>query len=219
MINELIFVSHAALISFAAAIGARLGKEALVSLVCIQAILSNIFVSKQMVLFGLYATCSDAFSVGSSLCLNLLQEKFGKEIASKAIWISLFTLIFYLAMSQIHLIYVPSEVDFTQGHYQVLLSQMPRIIIASLIAYFISQQTDRFLYSFVNEKLKWKNFILKNYSSLLVSQFIDTVLFSFLGLYGNVENVWHIIILSYVIKVVTIAIITPLTKLTLPTMN
>lgn len=216
MINELIFVFHAALISFAAAIGARLGKEALVSLVCIKAILSNIFVSKQIVLFGLYATCSDAFSVGSSLCLNLLQEKFGKDIASKAIWVSLFALLFYLAMSQVHLIYSPADVDFMQSHYQLLLGQMPRIIIASLTAYFISQQTDRFLYSFVNEKLKWENFLLKNYSSLLVSQLVDTVLFSFLGLYGIVENVWHIIILSYAIKVITIAIITPLTKLAYP---
>lgn len=211
--NELIFFAHAIIISITAGIGARLGKEALVSLICIQAILSNIFVSKQIILFGLFATCSDAFSVGSSICLNLLQEKFGKEIAKKAIYISFFTLLFYLVMSQIHLWYMPASVDFMQEHYQLLLGQMPRIIIASLVAYFISQQTDRALYGFINEKLQWKNFILKNYASLLTSQLLDTILFSFLGLYGSVENVWHIIFLSYIIKVVTIIVITPITKL------
>ena len=212
MFNEIIFLIHTALISTAAAIATRFGKEALVTFICIQAILSNIFISKQIILFGLAATCSDAFSVGSSLCLNMLQEKFGKDITKKAIWISLFALIFYLGMTQMHLIYAPSANDYMHSHFEILLQQMPRIIIASLTSYFISQQIDRILYSFINTKLNWQNFILNNYSSLLISQLVDTILFSFLGLYGIVANIWQIIALSYIIKIITIVIVAPMTK-------
>lgn len=210
--NEFIFFLHIILIGVASSIALRLGKEALITLICIQAILSNLFVTKQILLFGLATTCADSFSVGSSLCLNLLQEYFGKKTTKIAILISFFCLIFYLAMTQIHLIYYPSFADFTQNHFYCLFQFMPRIIISSVIAYFISQQADVKLYSFFSKKVR-STFILKNYASLVISQLIDTFIFSLLGLFGIVENIFQLIILSYTVKLITIALLTPLTAL------
>ncbi len=206
--NELIFIIHAVIISIAVIVASRIGKEALVALLCIQAVLSNLFVTKQIILFGLCATCADVFSVGSSLSLNLLQEYFGKDITKKAIWISFFILIFYLIMTQIHLVYAPNIFDFTQSHYANLLQFAPRIVLASLVAYLACQYLDAILYGYFKEK--FKNFILRNYSSLIISQFVDTLLFSFLGLYGIVEGFWQIFLVSYGIKVLTIILAAPL---------
>jgi uncharacterized integral membrane protein (TIGR00697 family) len=58
-------------------------------------------------------------------------------------------------------------------------------------------------------RLGKKYFILRNYGSLIVSQAVDTVLFSFLGLYGIVSDISDIIFASYIIKILAILLATP----------
>ena len=210
MFNEFILVFHSILISLFVVIALKNGKEALIALVCIQAVLSNLFVTKQIIIFGLCATCSDAFSIGSGISLNLLQEYYGKNTANKTIWLSFFILIFYLLMTQIHLLYLPSLFDLTQSHYYEILKTGPRIIIVSLISYFISQKIDVYTYGFLRNKFAGKFFLIRNYGSLLLSQLFDTLFFSFFGLFGLVQNVWQIFIISYIIKIFTIIIAVPI---------
>src|SRR5882724_1397465 len=121
MINEIFFIFHSIIIAISALVALGLGQSALVAFICTQCILANLFVIKQITLFGLTATCADAFTIGATLGLNLLQEYFGKEAAKKAIWINFALLIFYLIASQIHLLYVPAYCDTTQYHFLALL--------------------------------------------------------------------------------------------------
>ena len=90
MINELIFIFHCLIIASSSLFALFLGSYGLVAFICIQCILANLFVIKQITLFGYTATCSDAFTVGATLGLNLLQEYFGKNITKKTIWINFF---------------------------------------------------------------------------------------------------------------------------------
>lgn len=203
--NEMFFVGHVITVSACVLAGVRLGPAGLTSFMALLTVLSNIFITKQMVIFGLSATCADAFSVGAGLTLNMLQEYFGKIAAQQAIWISTACLLFYLLMTQFHLAYIPSAADTMHIHAQALLESTPRIIIASLIAYFISQQIESRLYAYFRVRFANKHFVLRNYSSLLISQLIDTILFTGLGLYGLVENMWHVALVAYVVKVITIA--------------
>ncbi len=207
--NELYFLVHSFTVSSAALIALRLGKEALVGFISICCILANLFVLKQTTLFGLDATCSDAFAIGAVFGLNLLQEYFGKSIARSAIWISFFLLFFYTIVSSIHLLYEPSAHDTMQQHYAPILQFMPRIAIASLAVYIIVQQLDTFLYGILKYRFQGRYLTVRNYISISLCQLIDTILFSFLGLYGIVENVWHIIAISYSIKLLLIFTATP----------
>ncbi len=209
MINEIFFIFHSALIAISALVALALGKSALVAFICVQCILANLFVIKQISLFGLTATCSDAYTVGATLGLNLLQEYFGKEITKKTIWINFFLLIFYAIACQLHLLYVPAAADTAQTHFLPLLELMPRIVVASFSVYLLVQMLDYYLYGILKKMFHDKHLVLRNYFSIAVCQLIDTVLFSFLGLYGIVENVWHIIIVSYCIKIISIFIATP----------
>ncbi len=88
--NELIFLGYILAVSSAALLALRFGKEGLIGLICVQAVLVNLFVTKQISLFGFTATASDAMAVGITLTLNILQEYFQKATALKAIWISFF---------------------------------------------------------------------------------------------------------------------------------
>ena len=207
--NELIFIIQTITISLAALGALYLGKEALVTFICVQSILANLFVLKQTTLFGLNATCSDAFAVGATLGLNLLQEYFGKTITRKAIWLNFFFLVFYAIISQVHLAYAPSMYDITQHHFLALLTFMPRIVVASFIVYLIAQTVDYVLYGTLKKIWTHCLLVLRNYGSIMVSQFVDTVLFTFLGLYGIIANLSEVIVISYSIKLMVIAIATP----------
>jgi len=206
--NELIFLFHIIAITISCLLALRLGKEALITLIALQAILANLFITKEIALFSLCVTCTDAFSVGSGLALNLVQEYYGKTIAKQAILISFFALLFYLVMSQFQLWYMPTNAQ-THIPFADILSIMPRLIFASMVAYVTSQYTDYYLYSLFKKKFHNQLFIIRNYGALFISQLLDTIIFSFLGLYGIVHNVWHIILVSYLIKIITILVATP----------
>jgi len=207
--NELIFLFHLICISATTLIMLKFGIEALCSFLCVQAILANLFVIKQISLFGFNATASDVYIVGSVLTLNLIQEYYGKEKARMTIWISFGLLIFYTVVSQIHIAYIPSPTDFAQEWYTALLSYMPRITTASIFVYLIVQHFDTYFYAILKRVFKGNYLVLRNMISITVSQAFDTVLFSILGLYGIIDNITHVMIVSFSIKMVTMLLLMP----------
>lgn len=202
--NEFIFfVQVFVIIGFA--LGAlRLGKEALVAWVAIQALIANLFVLKQMTLFGLDVTASDAFMIGSLLGLNFLQEYFSREEANRAARICLFFLVFFVFISQLHLLYQPNSYDMTQAAFMTLLAPSPRLFLASLSVFFIVQQVDVRFFGFLKRVFPQLNFSWRAGITLVVSQFLDTILFSFAGLYGIVVSIVDIIFVSFLIKFLVI---------------
>ncbi len=200
--NELLFFMHT-LIIIGMTFGAlRLGKEALIALIALFAVFANLFVLKQTILFGLMVTCSDVFSVGCILGLNLIQEVFGKEEAKKACIISFFAMAVFAILSQIHLYYQQISLDSYQAHYEALFSMAPRLIIVSLATFYIVQRIDLLVYGTLKNVIKsWQ---LASAISLIIVQFIDTALFTFFGLYGIVEDIGSVIVFSYLIKVLVI---------------
>lgn len=205
--NELLFFLHIVCISAMTLIMLKLGSSALATFLCVQALLANLFVLKQITLFGLNATASDVYIIGSVLSLNLLQEYYGKEIARKVIWISFAILLFYTLTSQIHMWYLPNIHDFTQIHYATLLAYMPRLAFASITVYLIVQYFDTYFYGFLKKILHGNYLLVRNISSICVSQLLDTLLFSFLGLYGIIDNIIQVMIVSFAIKLSAIILI------------
>lgn len=198
--NELIFLGHTLLVVGFVFGALRLGKSSLIALMALQAVLANLFVVKQMSLFGFGVTCSDVFAIGSILSLNLLQEYYGKEAAQKAVNVSLLSLVFFALMSQIHLLYLPTQSDGTQGGFQAILGATPRIVLASIAVFYFVQKIDVRLYGWLKEKFEGGQLSFRMGISLLFSQLLDTILFSFAGLYGLVESLFDIILVSYLAK-------------------
>lgn len=207
MINNLFFLLHIAIIILATGSALRMGSHALIALLSLQGILSNLFVVKQIELFQFHVTASDAYAVGCIFGLNLLQEYFGKEIAKKAILINFVLILFYLAMTQIHIAYLPSTFDVMHTHYEVILGFMPRIVVASVATFLIVQVLDTQIYHTLQKLFGGKYLPLRSCIALLLSQLTDTTLFALLGLYGIVESVWHIAFVSFMVKIVAIVII------------
>lgn len=209
IMNELIFLIHSLFISFAAVACARFGKEALMVFISLMGVCANLFVTKQILLGGFTVTAADAFTIGAVLALNLLQEYYGTKVTLRAIWISFSSALLFTVLSQIHLWYIPAECDTTQTHFFALLCNTPRLIGASLCAYLVSQHLDRYLFSFLKNYFNGNFMIARFCSSTLVAQLADTLIFSFLGLAGLVENLTHIVVISYLIKLGAVALTIP----------
>lgn len=205
--NELIFLSQLFFIILFSFGALRLGKEALMALAGLQALMANLFVLKQASFLGFHATCSDAFAIGSVLSLNLLRQYYGRESSQKALKICFYLLLFFALMSQVHLLYTPTSQDNTHAAYTAIFSSSPRLLLVSLIAFFLVQKLDLFLFQCFK---KW-SLTLRSHFSLIICGLFDTVFFSFLGLYGLVESLGDIMVLSFMIKIVIIFSLTPIT--------
>jgi uncharacterized integral membrane protein (TIGR00697 family) len=207
--NEILFLTHSLLVIGCVLAALRWGKIALIALAVIQAVLANLFVVKQIELFGLAATCSDVFAVGGIFAINLLQEFFGKEAAKQAMQVCFLSLIFFACMSQIHLLYTPSAADAAQGSFLALFSLTPRIVFASASTFYVVQRFDIVLFGALKNLFGQQRLAMRVAISLVFSQLLDTVLFSFFGLYGVVGSLFEIIVISFLIKCATIACAAP----------
>jgi queuosine precursor transporter len=220
MSNDWIFIVQALVSLLLALCAFRFGRTWLVALIAVNVVMMNVFVMKQMTLFGLAVTGGNVLYATIFLSTDLLAEHFGKKEALRAVRIGFFASVVFVVMTQFVLMYVPNSYDFAQGAFETLFTLTPRIVIASMIAYLISQHLDVYLFEWIKEKTKGRFLWLRNNASTWISQAVDTVLFTVLGLYqievGGVmygvlggEVLWEAILFTYIIKVVIAAIDTP----------
>lgn len=199
--NTFILAAHLVAIIVISFFVRRLGSVALTCFVVLQTILANLFVLKQINVCGFDATCSDVFSVGAMISLNMLQEDYDAKSSKQAVLLSFAFMLFFVTMSWIHLQYIPAEQDGTYEAYSAILGMTPRLMIASIVTTLISQGIDVKLFGLLKQLLPKRGLPLRSGLSALISQAVDTALFTFLGLYGFVANPVDIFLVSYVIKI------------------
>lgn len=188
------------------------GKIGLYLWIPISVIIANIQVTKTVNLFGLEATLGNIVYATGFLATDILSECFGQKESRKAIGIGFFSLICLTLFMQIAIAFVPSEADFAQTSLSTIFSIMPRITIASLTAYFVSNNHDIWAYEFWKKKFPGKNKIwIRNNASTFISQLIDSILFTFIAFYGvfSTEVLLQILASTYILKWVVAAFDTP----------
>lgn len=211
--NEIIFTLHLGVLVFFGLAALRIGKEALIAFSALQAILANLFIQKQTHLFGLEVTCTDAYAILSLFSLNLVQEYFGKDAANKVIKINFFLLLTFAVMAKIHLLYPPSLHDESHSAFFTILNNSPRTLLASFTAFFLVQKLDVRFFTKLRQHFFPRSLPFSILASLFISQTIDTILFSYLALWGIAGSIWEIIVMSLGVKFVVIVFLTPFSKL------
>jgi len=158
------------------------GKVGLMVWVPISVIIANIQVTKTIELFTIEATLGNIVYATSFLATDILSEFYSDKDAKKSIKFGFFSLIIMTLMMQLALFFKPAPSDMVQSSLQTIFSLMPRIVAGSLLAFFLSSYHDIWAYK------HWKNLnkplYLRNNLSTLVSQLIDTTVFSLIAFYG-----------------------------------
>jgi uncharacterized integral membrane protein (TIGR00697 family) len=211
--NELFFFLHLTLIFLCTVASLRLGREALIGWIVLSSMLANLFVLKQITLFSFQATCTDAYILGIMLGLNLLQEHYGASIAKRTTYYSFGAMVLFILLSKMHLFYLPAMSDWAHPSYDTILSHSPRILFASLATFFLVQQLDVRLFAFLKNKFGKLHLIFRTTVCLVLSQAIDTALFTFLGLYGLTDHILSLIFVSFCVKATIALCSAPFTAL------
>jgi uncharacterized integral membrane protein (TIGR00697 family) len=97
------------------------------------------------------------------------------------------------------------------GHLREVFSVMPRVVIASLVAYLVSQHHDIWAFAFWKQKTSGRYLWLRNNASTFVSQLADSVVFTLIAFLGVFETgiLIQIIATTYVLKLIVAVIDTP----------
>lgn len=187
----------------------RLGKSWVISYVAMAVILLNLEVMKQVNLFGLEATLGNIIYASIFFATDLLSEHYGRKEAFKAVRVGFIAGVFGMIMLQFALKYTPSEFDFAQESFVTLYTLAPRIVAASLFSYLLTQNLDVWIYHAIKKKTGEKYLWLRNNVSTIISQFIDSFVFTYLAFYGHFQVLYEIAFFTFLIKMVVALLDTP----------
>lgn len=222
MLNELLLIGSVIFIFSSVLLMYKLfGKTGLYCFSAVVTILANLEVLILIRAFGVEQTLGNVLFAATFLITDILSECEGRRAANRAVWIGMFTSLFFLLLSQSWLLYQPSDSDFIMSSMKMVFSNTPRMLVASFVVYAVSQMFDVWLYH------KWWDFTarrcgdkrrflwLRNNGSTLVSQFINTTLFTLLAFAGTYDfkTLVSIFISSYVIYIFTSLLDTPVVYL------
>jgi uncharacterized integral membrane protein (TIGR00697 family) len=213
MFNEVLGIGFAILnMIFVLLMYKFFGRTGLFVWVGFATVLANIQVVKLIEIFGLTATLGNAVYGSIFLVTDILNEKYGKKEAKKAVWLGFSSLIMMTIIMQVVLQFEPAPDDFAQESLTTIFGLIPRIALGSMIAYIVSQYTDVLIFSFLRKLFPSDGaFWIRNNGSTMLSQLLDTLIFTsiaFLGVYPT--DVWiSIFISTYVLKFLVSIVGTP----------
>jgi len=146
---------------------------------------------------------------------DILTEVYGYARSRKVIWLGFGAA---LIMSATFMIVgaLPSAVDWpNQEAYDKILGLTPRIVMASLIAYFAGEFSNSLVLAKLKVRTNGKYLWLRTISSTLLGQIVDTTLFiliAFSGVEGfSTSLIWTLIVSNYLFKCGVEILFTPVT--------
>lgn len=160
------------------------GKVGIFMWIIFATIVSNIQTVKLVEIFGIETALGNILYGTTFLATDALNLKYGEKTARKSILLGIITMILVSLFMTIALYYKPSANDFSQESLKVIFTLNLRITIASVIAFAISQFNDTKLFAFLQKK--YNKLWISNNLSTIVSQVIDTVIFTLITYLGLV---------------------------------
>ena len=157
------------------------GKSGLMAYVVLAVIACNIQVVKLVDMFGLTVTLGNVLYGSIFLTTDILVEVHGKKTAQKAVWLG-FTALILMTIYMKYAIWLrPSSFDAAQPHLEAIFNILPRITVASMAAYLCSQLHDLWAFTLIRKYTGRPLLWLRNNAAGLVSQAIDTTVFTLLA--------------------------------------
>lgn len=218
MRNELLLIGSVVLIYGAVLAAYRFfGKTGLFAMTAVTIVLVNIEALLLVEAFGIVQTLGNVLFASTYLITDILSENEGKKEAARAVWLGIFISGVTLLLTQYWLLYLPAAEDWAREHITHIFTTTPRMLTASLTAYIISQVFDVWLYhwwwNFTEKKFGSRSRFLwlRNNASTMVSQILNTVIFTLAAFWGRYswETLLSIMVSSYIIFIFTSLLDTP----------
>lgn len=219
MVNELLLVGSLVFVYGSVLLFYKLfGKTGLFVFTAMATIMANIEVLIMVKAFGMEQTLGNILFASTFVVTDILSETEGKKEANRAVNVGILTSLFFIVISQSWLHYIPSTSDQFSPYIHKIFQNTPQVMISSIVVYAIVQKFDVWAYHqwwALTEKLcgDKKRFLwIRNNGSTLISQFLNTILYTFAAFYGiyDWKTLINIALSSYVIFIVTSILDTPI---------
>lgn len=146
---------------------------------------------------------------------DILTEVYGFRQSRKVIWLG-----FFMALMMSLVLYIvqllPPAADWpNQKAFETILGFVPRIVLASLLAYFAGEFSNSVILSRLKIYTRGKFLWIRTVLSTLVGEGIDTTVFCFVAFYGVLPPpvLWAVVVSNYIFKCSVEILFTPVTYL------
>jgi len=144
---------------------------------------------------------------------DVLTEVYGYARARKVVWAGFGATIFASFMSWVVVSLPPAAGWNDQRAYETVFGQTPRIVMASLIAFFVGEFANSYVLAKMKVKTSGRHLWARTIGSTIVGEGVDTLVFypiAFFGIWNN-GLLFTVMMNNYMIKVLWEAAITPVT--------
>jgi uncharacterized integral membrane protein (TIGR00697 family) len=144
---------------------------------------------------------------------DVLTEVYGYARARKVVWAGFGAIIFASFMSWV-VVTLPPAADWNdQRAYEAVFGQTPRIVFASLTAFFVGEFANSYVLAKMKIKTSGKHLWARTIGSTIVGEGVDSLVFypvAFFGVWSN-HLVLTVMMSNYIVKVLWEAVVTPVT--------
>jgi len=158
-------------------------KEGLYVWLSIATILANLTVCKMIDVLNFTTSLGNVLFASTFLATDIMSEKYSKDDAKKGVYLSIFSGITFIIITQLTLLFRPSSDDVVNSSMVNLFSISIRTISASMFMFFISNMADINLYNKLKEKYPNKLWLRNNISTILCNC-IENYIFNTLAFIG-----------------------------------
>ena len=144
---------------------------------------------------------------------DILTEVYGYKRSRKVIWTGFFMIILMAIVFAI-VGYLPAAAGWNnQQSYDSILGVVPRIVLASIIAYFAGEFSNSYILAKIKVMMKGKMLWVRTIGSTIVGEGVDTLLFVLIAFWGVLPTslLIAVIISNYIFKVGVEVLMTPVT--------
>lgn len=187
-----------------------LGSKGLYLWTVIATITANIEVLILIEAFGMEQTLGNILFASTFLCTDIASEIYGKKEANSIVNVGIVSGCVFMLITQGWFLYIPGKNDYVFESMRTIFSGTPRLILVGLIVYAVCQKFDVWIYE------KWWKFTegrfgnrrkylwIRNNGSTLISQLLNTVLFTLGAFYGlhDMATLINIMKSSYLIFII-----------------
>jgi len=144
---------------------------------------------------------------------DVLTEVYGYAHARRCIWVGFAALLFMAFMSWVVVRLPPAAGWEGQAAYESVFGQVPRIVLASIVAFWAGEFVNSFVLARMKVLTQGKHLWSRTIGSTLVGQAVDSLIFyplAFAGVWTGAQVV-TVMITNWALKVLWEALLTPAT--------
>jgi uncharacterized integral membrane protein (TIGR00697 family) len=187
--------------------------DVLVALFVAVLLISNIASTKILILWKFTFDGGTILFPLSYIFGDILTEVYGFKRSRRVIWLGFFSALLMSLVLYVVQILPPAADWHNQQAFESVLGFIPRIVIASLIAYFVGEFSNSITLSVIKIRTKGKFLWIRTIFSTIIGEGIDTIVFCMIAFYGTLPGnvLWAIILSNYIFKCAVEILLTPVT--------